>query len=336
MGHWTEAMEYLEFLQRISRESAKRKERVQVLYGLHGELDLKEVQLPHWEGYRGSAPVNIGNLAESQFQLGIRGELLNTAYELARRGRIPDSDMREFLRGVADYVVSAWKTPDHGIWEIRGAPRHYTYSKVMAWVALDRAIKLARHYGFPGNVAEWTRAREAVRNQVLKQGFNKDIGSFVISFGSRDLDAAALRIPLLQFLPFDDARVQGTMNRVMEQLMENGMVRRYRFEDGLPGKEGAFNLCTFWLADALALSGRVDEAAGIFENVAGRANHAGLFSEEIDPVSGEFLGNFPQAFSHAGVINSALYLAHAQGKKLPEYAQIGTAAHRRELEMAEK
>jgi GH15 family glucan-1,4-alpha-glucosidase len=335
LGHMTEAREYLEFLHGISKASAHQKSKLQVMYGLHGETELTELELRHWEGYRGSAPVRAGNKAVTQFQMGIRGELLNTAFELESRGRELEKHDREFLAGVADDAAAHWDSPDHGIWEIRGEPRHFTYSKVMAWVCLDRAVNLAKQFGYPGNVAAWDRHRNELRNRILKHGYSKEVNSFVLSFGSRDLDAANLRIPLLGFLPFEDLQVQATVNRTMEDLMENGCVRRYRFDDGLPGKEGAFNLCTFWLVDVLALSGRTEEAAAIFERMASRANHCGLFSEEIDPATGEFLGNFPQAFTHVGLINSAIYLAYGQGKKVPEHTLIGTAADKRKLRKAE-
>jgi GH15 family glucan-1,4-alpha-glucosidase len=258
----------------------------------------------------------------------VYGEFLNTGYELIRRGEKLEPEIMEFLPKVADYVLDVWEKPDHGIWEVRGAPRHFTYSKVMAWVALDRAVHLAEGFGLGGNVAEWRRARDKIRETVLEHGFNGELGAFVQSFDAAELDAANLRIPLLEFLPFDDPRVQGTIDRTLEHLTENGMVYRYLADDGLPGKEGTFGLCTFWLVDTLALSNRLDEAEEIFEKMLGHANHVGLFPEQLDAATGEFLGNFPQGFTHIGLINSALYLAYAKGRPVPEHDLIGTPEHR--------
>jgi GH15 family glucan-1,4-alpha-glucosidase len=198
---------------------------------------------------------------------------------------------------------------------------------VMAWVALDRASHLAREYDYPGNPEEWTAHAAEIRNQVLDRGYNRELGAFVMSYGSDRLDAANLRIPLLEFLPVHDRRVEGTIGLTMERLMENDMVYRYHADDGLPGREGTFCLCTFWLIDVLALAGRLAEAKRLFRNMLDHSNHLGLFAEQIDARSGAFLGNFPQAFTHIGLINSALYLACAEGKTVPEHAPIGTPAH---------
>jgi GH15 family glucan-1,4-alpha-glucosidase len=332
MGHDTEAVEFLSWMERVSAAKFEEEElSLQIMYGLHGERDLKEHELSHLEGYRGSRPVRIGNEASEQFQLEVFGELLNMGYELARRGIDLESSIQSFLARVADHVQEVWEQPDFGIWEIRREPTHQTYSKVMAWVALDRAIHLSEDYGFPGNIESWSRTRDSIREQVLEYGYNHEVGAFVHSYDSKELDAANLRIPLLELLPFDDPRVQGTIDRTLEHLTENGLVYRYKFDDGLPGEEGAFGLCTFWLVDVLALSNRLDEAWEIFRNIAGRANHVGLFSEQIDAKTGEFLGNFPQAFTHIGLINSVLYLAYAEGREMPEYAPIGTPEHRAAL-----
>jgi GH15 family glucan-1,4-alpha-glucosidase len=331
MGHSIEAVELLYWMERVSEARFKDRFELQIMYGLHGESDLEEFELDHLEGYKGSRPVHIGNEAAEQFQLETFGELLSTGYELVRRGEELDSHLRDFLRSVTEIVTELWDKPDQGIWELRGKPRHFTYSKVMAWVALDKAIYLAERYGLPGDVEKWRNVREAIREQVLERGYDKDLGSFVLAYGSQELDAANLRIPLLEFLPIDDPRVQGTIDRTMEYLMKNSLVYRYRMDDGLPGEEGAFGLCTFWLVDALALSNRLDEAREIFEKIAGRANHAGLFPEQFDPVTGHFLGNFPQAFTHIGLINSALYLAYAEGRDTPEHAPVGTPAHRESI-----
>ena len=193
----------------------------------------------------------------------------------------------------------------------------------MVWVALDRAIYIAEHHGLSGDVDRWKKARETIRERVLTEGYDPEVGSFVQAFGSKALDAANLRIPLVEFLPFDDERVQGTIDATLEYLTKNGLVYRYLTDDGLPGGEGAFGLCTFWLVDVLALSGRVEEAREIFTGLVARMNSVGLLPEEFDPETGEYLGNFPQAYTHIGLVNSALYLAHAEGRWVPEHAPVG-------------
>jgi GH15 family glucan-1,4-alpha-glucosidase len=327
LGHRAEAIDFLNWAHRVSMSRGDRPFGLQIMYGLHGETELPESELEHLEGHRGSRPVRIGNGAAKQVQLDIYGELLGSAYELVRLGGRLDPPLMAFLSRVADRACDAWREPDYGIWEVRGGPRHFVYSKVMVWVALDRAVRMAERWGLPGRVGMWRRNRDAVRRAILSEGYDRRVGAFVQSFGSQALDASNLLIPIVGFLPFDDPRVQGTINRTLERLTENGLVYRYRADDGLPGREGAFALTTFWMVDALALSGRVEEAHGMFERVAAHANHVGLFSEEFDPRTGAFLGNFPQAFSHIGFINSALYLARAQGRQARAPAPVGSQAH---------
>jgi GH15 family glucan-1,4-alpha-glucosidase len=317
IGHGEEALRLLHWMEDITSRSYEEGWSIQIMYGIRGESDLDEEELPHLEGYRGSRPVRVGNGAAKQLQLETFGEILNTAYELVRREHTLSPEICRFLRRVTNYVYSVWQEPDHGIWEMRTGLRHFTYSKVMAWVAFDRAVSLAERHSMPGDVEKWRTARDKARAQILEHGFSREVGAFTLAYDSADLDAAALRIPLLGFLPFEDPRVQGTIDRIKEHLMENGFVFRYKTDDGLPGGEGAFNLCTFWLIDALALSGRIGEARELFVNMVRKANHVGLFSEEIDPETGAFLGNFPQAFTHIGLINSAIFLAHAQGREVP-------------------
>jgi GH15 family glucan-1,4-alpha-glucosidase len=297
---------------------------------LHGEADLEEIELGHLEGYMESAPVRVGNGAAKQLQLDVYGELLDSAYELLRRGVELEPHLMEFLSGLADRAAEGWERPDFGIWEVRSEPQHFTYSKLMCWVALDRAILLHDRFGLQGDVATWKREREKLRDSILENGYDAEVGSFVQSYGSKQLDASSLHIPLYELLPFDDPRVQSTIDRTMEELMESGMIYRYRGDDGLPGKEGTFALCTFWLVDCLALSNRLEEAWSVFEGMAARANHVGLLSEQIDAASGAFLGNFPQAFSHIGLINSLLYLGYAEGRDIPDPRPVGTPEHRQE------
>jgi len=323
LGHPREAIEFLQWMERTA-EAHTGARQPRVLFALHDPTaDPEEIELVHLEGYRGSRPVRVGNAAAYQLQLEIFGELISTGYELIRRGVKPGPEGLRFLAAVADYACRRWKEPDQGIWEIRGEPRHFVYSKVMVWVALDRAIYLAENHNLPGDVDRWRRSREAIRERVLTEGYDPELSSFVQSFGSKALDAVNLRIPLVEFLPFDDERVQGTIDATLEYLTKNGLVYRYLTDDGLPGGEGAFGLCTCWLVDVLALSGRVEEAREIFDGIVARANTVGLFPEEFDPETGEFLGNFPQAYTHIGLVNSALYLAHAEGRWVPEHAPAG-------------
>ncbi len=331
LGHHTEARAFLEWAEHTASRGRDEPFSLQIMYGLHGETELAEEILSHLEGYRGSSPVRIGNAAATQHQLDIYGELLNAAYELVRLGGSIDPDMWSFLCAVADRAADVWKEPDYGIWEVRGGPRHFVYSKVMVWVALDRAIRLADRFKVEGNVEHWKRTRAEVRTVVLEKGFDSELGAFVQSFGSKALDASNLLIPLVEFLPFDDPRVQGTINATLDQLgTTDGLIYRYLTDDGIPGSEGAFAFATFWMVDCLTLSGRMAEARELFDSIASRANHLGLFAEEFDPRTGDFLGNFPQGFSHIGLINSSLHLAHAAGQKPPTPAPIGSPEHRAE------
>ena len=314
VGHRAEALDFLSFAERaaMSRDDLWG---LQIMYGLRGETHLPERELTHLSGYRGSRPVRVGNAAARQRQHDIYGELLASAHQFVRSGGILEPDLLSFLSRVADQASVAWPSPDDGIWEMRREPRHYVYSKVMVWVALDRAIRLARDSGLRGNVARWMRERDVVHSHVIENGYNSDLGAFVQAYGSQDLDAANLLIPVLEFLPATDPRVVRTIDLTLERLTHNGMVYRYLGDDGLPGSEGAFGLCTYWMVDGLTLCGRLDEAWDLFGGMSRRANHLGLYAEEIDPRSGMFLGNFPQAFTHIGLINSVLYLAQAEGRK---------------------
>ena len=313
VGHRAEALDFLSWAER----AAMSKDDVwglQIMYGLRGETELPERTLDHLSGYRNSAPVRIGNAAARQRQHDIYGELMAAAHRFSTSGGMLEPDLLSFLSRVADQASVAWPLPDEGIWEVRREPRHYVYSKVMVWVALDRAIRLTMQTAMRGNVARWTRERDAVHQAVLAQGVDPDLGAFIQAYGSSALDASNLLIPIMEFLPAHDPRVLRTIDLTLERLTDRGMVYRYLTDDGLPGSEGAFGLCTFWLVDALALCGRVDEAWNLFGGMAQRANHLGLYAEEIDPRSGAFLGNFPQAFTHIGLINSVLYLARAEGR----------------------
>ncbi|MEV0967566.1 glycoside hydrolase family 15 protein [Microtetraspora glauca] len=279
---------------------------LQIMFGIGGERDLTERELPHLRGWRNSWPVRTGNAAWRQPQIDVYGALLGAAYRLADQLSWADSDERGFLVALADAAAHQWSRPDHGIWEIRGDPRHYVYSKVMCWVAVDRAIALADRLDAAGHLPRWCRARDEIRRVVLADGWSEEAGAFTQAFHSPDLDASVLMMPIVGFLPADDPRMLATIDAVAKRLTgENGLVYRYRNEDGLEGGEGTFVLCTFWLAQALALAGRVAQAREVFETAISYVNDVGLLAEEIEPGTGEQLGNFPQAFSHIGLINAA-------------------------------
>ncbi|MDG5813983.1 glycoside hydrolase family 15 protein [Chitinispirillales bacterium ANBcel5] len=329
VGHTYEALQLMEWMEKVSEIRSEKDFNLQIMYGIHGQTELGESVLEHLRGYKDSRPVHIGNGAASQLQLETHGELLNIAYELSRRGETLSPYTLEFLGKTADFVAENWNRPDHGIWEIRGPMRHYTYSKVMCRVALQRAVHLASNYGLNGRAKRWVLAMERIDKDILEKGYDPAVGAFVQSYESKHLDASNLRIALMEFLGPDHYMIQNTINKTLQELTENGLVYRYLCDDGLPGKEGAFVICTSWLIDNLSISGRIEEATEMFESLLNRANHLGLFSEQIDPSSGEFLGNFPQAFSHIGLINSAVYLAYGQGRSTPEHHPIGTKMHRK-------
>jgi GH15 family glucan-1,4-alpha-glucosidase len=292
---------------------------LQIMFGVGGEHDLTERTLPHLRGWRDSRPVRVGNGAWSQQQIDVYGELLGAAHRLADQITAMDDDMRAFLVALADSAAERWRETDQGIWEVRGEPQHFLYSKVMCWVALDRAINLADRLEAVDRVGTWKTAQDEIRQAVVDQGWNERAGAFTQCYGSTDLDASNLMMALVGFLPADDPRMLATIEAIADRLTDDrGLVYRYRTEggvDGLAGGEGTFLLCTFWLAQALAMAGRVEHARDVFERAARYANDVGLLAEEIDPDSGELLGNFPQAFSHIGLVNAAWAVAEAENRR---------------------
>ncbi|WP_155370574.1 glycoside hydrolase family 15 protein [Catellatospora vulcania] len=289
---------------------------LQIMFGVGGEHDLSERTLPHLRGWRDSRPVRVGNGAWNQQQIDVYGELLGAAYRLADKITGMDDDMRSFLVALADAAAVRCHETDQGIWEVRGPARHFVYSKVMCWVALDRAIRLAERLQAQDRVPGWTAARDELRERVLRDGWSETAGAYTQYFGSTDLDASCLMMPIVGFLPADDPRMLATIEAVADRLTDDrGLVYRYRTSggvDGLAGEEGTFLLCTFWLAQALAEAGRVNRATEVFERAAAYANDVGLLAEEIDPHTGELLGNFPQAFSHIGLVNAAWSITQAR------------------------
>jgi GH15 family glucan-1,4-alpha-glucosidase len=285
---------------------------LQIMYGVGGEIDLEEQELAHLRGYRDSRPVRIGNGAHAQLQLDIYGELL-AAVHLWHAHNLVDRTFWDLLAGIVDWVADNWRQPDSSIWEVRTEPRQYVYSKVMCWVALDRAIRLAHDLGAPPTLRRWISERDAIHCEVLSRGWSEERQAFVQSYDSNSLDAANLLIPVYGFLPGDDPRVRATIRTTLRELTRDGMLYRYTSEDGLPGREGVFSICTFWLADALILSGDVAGGERVFRRMLRFMSPLGLYSEQIDPATGDFLGNYPQAFTHIALINTAQLLEQAHG-----------------------
>jgi GH15 family glucan-1,4-alpha-glucosidase len=291
---------------------------LQIMYGVAGERRLPEYELPWLSGFDGSAPVRIGNDAVKQLQLDVYGEVMDSLALARSSGLSAQPDVWAVQVALMDYLRSVWRQPDEGLWEVRGGRRQFVHSKVMVWVAADRAVRmLERHPELPGDLEAWRALREEVHREVCEKGYDPQRNTFTQSYGSRELDAALLLIPRVGFLPPDDPRVLGTIDAVREELEQGGFLLRYSVDetavDGLPGSEGTFLVCSFWLADALHMTGRTKEARELFERLVGLANDVGLLSEEYDPVRGRQLGNFPQAFSHIGLVNTALALFGEDG-----------------------
>jgi len=278
---------------------------LQIMYGIAGERDLTERELPHLRGHRGSAPVRVGNGAWDQVQLDIYGEFLDAYYRYADRLPDPSAQVAHFLSDLADTAATRWPEPGAGIWEARSGPQHYLSGKLYCWVALDRAVRLAPRIGAEERASAWAHERDRIREAILTRAWSKRKAAFTQAFDVDDLDAAALLIPLVGFLPPTDGRVISTIRAIEDELMQDGLVLRYRSDDGLDGDEGTFVICSFWLVRALASAGEHGRAEKLFERVLSHANDLGLLAEEIDPRSGELLGNFPQAFSHVGLITAA-------------------------------
>ena len=324
-GYTTEAQAWREWL---LRAAAGRPEDLQTLYGVMGERDLLERELAWLPGYEHSSPVRIGNAAADQLQLDVYGEIMDALYVGRAAGLESESPAWALQRVLVEFVESHWEQPDNGIWEFRGDRQHFTHSKVMAWVALDRAIKSVEHHGLHGPVERWRKVRARIHHQVCERGFDATRGTFVQAYGSKNLDASLLMIPLVGFLPATDPRVRGTIRAVESELMVGGLVTRYttsRARDGLPPGEGTFLPCSFWLVDNLALTGQREKAERMFEHLLSLRNDLGLLSEEYDPANRRMLGNFPQALTHLSIVNSARNLIDSGG---PAEHRSGVAGHR--------
>jgi len=311
LGKFEELDRYMIYLKKICRRRTN--EHRQIMFGVGGERDLPERTLEHLEGYRGSRPVRVGNAAVHQFQLDVYGEVMDSVHIWRRKHEMTEG-MCALARSLVSDVLRLWQKPDLGPWEVRSEPQHFVFSKVMAWVTLDRAIRAAEDLDLPGDVDAWREAREAIRDEVVERGWNEERQAFTQHYDTDRMDAANLLIGVLRFLPHDDPRVGGTIDRIAEELREprTGLLFRYLTDDGVPGSEGCFLVNQFQLAQAYALTGRVEKAHEEFERAIAYASPLGLLSEEVDPATGELVGNFPQAFSHIGLINAAHVLSRAR------------------------
>jgi GH15 family glucan-1,4-alpha-glucosidase len=311
-GYYEEAQSWRDWLVRAAAGSP---EQTQIMYGLAGERRLTEWEVPWLPGYEGSKPVRIGNAAHGQLQLDVYGEVMDALHQ-GRRGGLAASESGWALQlAMLAHLEKIWREPDQGMWEVRGPARHFTYSKVMAWVAFDRMIKSAEAFGLPGPVEHWKEVREEICDEVCAKGFDRELGSFVQSYGGKELDASLLLLPAVGFLPPHDERIRGTIAAIERRLVVDGFVWRYdsaSTDDGLPPGEGAFLACSFWLVDAYVLLGRMEDAWRLFERLVGLCNDLGLLSEEYDPAAGRLVGNFPQAFSHVALVNTAANLTRAE------------------------
>jgi GH15 family glucan-1,4-alpha-glucosidase len=292
---------------------------LQIMYGIGGEHDLSERELGHLRGWRDSFPVRVGNGAWNQTQLDVFGELVSAIHTYRERLGDLHPEIQAFVSTLADTAARRWHETDRGMWEMRGEPQHHLSSKVLCWTALDRAIDLAPQLGMHAKIAEWTAARDEIRAAIMERGWSEKRQAFAQAFDSDELDAAQLLMPLVGFLPADDPRMRSTIEAIARDLTDDGLVLRYRNveglnADGLTGEEGTFVLCSFWLVSCLAQAGEIDRAQALYDRLAGAANDLGLLGEEIDTANGEQLGNFPQAYSHIGLITSAWQIDQARAR----------------------
>ena len=317
-GASREALDYARWLINLRTDS---KEELQIMMGISGEKDIPETTLDHLEGYRRSSPVRIGNAASKQLQFDIYGILADYIYFLHTLGWTTRQVYENLVRYSADQAMKEWQNSDSGIWEMR-QPRLFVESTMWCYVALDRAIKMAREFGYDEDWQRWEPVRKKIKSHILSEGWSEKKKAFTMVFGGDDLDAANLLMPLVGFLPAKDPKMTSTIQRIHEELSKDDLVYRYKIDDGQLGKEGAFTVCSFWMVDCLTRMGKLREAESLLNQLAKRSNHLGLYSEEIDPETGEALGNFPQAYTHMGLITASVHLEEARRKSgLSRYAK---------------
>jgi GH15 family glucan-1,4-alpha-glucosidase len=325
LGYYEEAQAWRDWLIRAVAGSPGQ---VQIMYGVGGERQLPELTLPWLPGYENSKPVRIGNAASQQLQIDVFGEIADAMFQALKAGMKPSARGLALRPVILDYLATAWREPDEGIWEVRGGPQHFVHSKVMAWVAFDRVADGLQPQPFAGAGRRWREIADEIHAEICERGFDRDLDSFVQAYGSKRLDASLLLMPLVGFLPATDPRVRGTLRAIEERLLiDDEFVRRYETEDagdGLPAGEGAFLACSFWLVDNYILQGRYQEARRLFDRLLSRCNDVGLLAEEFDPLTGRMLGNFPQAYSHVGLINCALNLSRHEGPAEERAASTST------------
>lgn len=312
LGYGGEGLKYIRWLVDLCLESP---EDMCIMYSLDGHRELGERVLDHLGGYKGSRPVRVGNVASTQHQQDIYGIVVDAIYFLHKYGGLTKEIYEGFVRPLVNFVCVIWAKPDHGIWEIRMEPKPFVHSDFWCWAALDRGIRIAKELGYDGDVQTWKPVKERIKREVLAKGWSPEKKAFTMYYGSKELDAANLLMPLVRFLPANHPKVKATIERTKEELAEDGLLYRYKFPNGLESGEGAFTVCNFWLVDCLTKLGRLEEAKQLFERLLSYANHLGLYSEEIDPSTRELLGNFPQAYVHMGLINSAVHLDRALSKR---------------------
>ena len=317
-GASREALDYARWLTNLRRHS---KEKLQIMMGIGGEREIPETTLDHLEGYRRSSPVRVGNAASKQLQLDVYGILADYVYFLHTLGWTTGQVYENLVRYSADKAMKEWQSPDSGIWEIR-QPKMFVESTMWCYVALDRAIKMARELGYDEDWRRWEPVRKKIKSHILSEGWSEKKKAFAMVFGGEDLDAANLLMPLVGFLPAKDPKMSATIQRIREELSEEDLIYRYKMDDGQLGREGAFTVCSFWMVDCLTRLGKLREAEGLLNQLTKRSNHLGLYSEEIDPKTGEALGNFPQAYTHMGLITASVHLEEARRKSgLMKYAK---------------
>lgn len=312
-GYYEEARDWRDWLVRAIAGSP---DQLQIMYGINGKRRLQEWEVEWLPGFRGARPVRVGNAAATQLQLDVYGEIADAMYQARAHGLPPADRWHAISLALLDHLETAWRQPDEGIWEVRGPPQHFVHSKVLAWVAFDRMVRWAEGHGEEAPPDRWRALRDEIHNDVCCNGFDSELNSFVQAYGSKFLDASLLLLPIVGFLPPSDPRIQGTVRAIERRLLRNGLIYRYattETEDGLPPGEGAFLACSFWFVDNLVLQGRIDEGEAMFERLVALCNDVGLLAEEYDPVSKHQMGNFPQAFSHVSLINSAYNLTLYKG-----------------------